>query len=666
MTEFLLELYSEEIPARMQENAGKEIAAKIDANAKYFYTPQRITIVADLPENQPDQIIEKKGPGVGTPDAAIQGFLKSVGLTSVDQATTIEEKGRTFYYYKNTIKGGSTLDFLSKLLPDILNNFTWPKSMRWGANKIRWVRPLHSIIAVFGGKVVPFKFGHIESGNTAQGHRFLDKSEFKVTNFAEYKEGLAKRKAIIDPLERKDIIWKAAKKAAGNLQLKEDERLLSEVANLVEYPVVLVGEFDKSFLDTPQECLISTMKANQKYFPLFENEKLTNKFIITSNMVAEDGGKRIIHGNERVIKARLSDAKFFWEQDQKTRLEDLVPKLQHVTFHAKVGTLFDKAHRVANLAMYIANIIGADKGSAQAAALLCKADLVSGMVGEFAELQGIMGRYYALQQGQTPEVANAIREHYLPQGQDDEIPTHPVSVCVALADKLDSLVQLWEAGEKPTGSRDPLALRRAGLGIIRIILENKLKLNLKSLIIQASKTGETGTEEIFEFFIERMKHLLKAKDIRHDYVAAVLDGKTDNLLTIYSKALAFSSFLQTDNGKNLLEAYRRAANILSIEEKKDKTEYPPEPREKMLQTNEENMLFDSINSAEPKITRALVAENFEAAMNELAALQPHVKAFFDKVVVNADDKELRENRLRLLARIRTFMDSLADFGKIEK
>ena len=666
MTEFLLELYSEEIPARMQENAAKEIAAKIDANAKYFYTPQRICIVADLPDMQPDQIIDKKGPPLGAAEVAIAGFLKSVGLSKIEEASTIEEKGRTFYYYKNSVKGGSTLEYLSKLLPEILNNFTWPKSMRWGANEIRWVRPLHSIIAIFGGKNVPFKFGHIQSGSSTKGHRFLDGTEFKVTNFAEYKEGLAKRKTILDPTERKEIIWNAAKKAAGNLQLKEDDRLLSEVANLVEYPVVLVGEFSPDFLATPQECLISTMKANQKYFPLFENDKLANKFIVVSNMLAEDGGKKIIAGNERVVKARLSDAKFFWDQDQKTRLEDLLPKLEKVVFHAKVGTLNDKVRRVAHLAKYIANIIGADAILAERAALLCKADLVSGMVGEFAELQGIMGRYYATAQGEPAAVANAIAEHYQPQGQDDAVPTAPVSVCVALADKLDSLVQLWEAGEKPTGSRDPLALRRAGLGIIRIILENNLKLNLKSLIIQASRTGETGTEEIFEFFIERMKHLLKAQNIRHDYVAAVLDGKTDNLLTIRNKAVAFSTFLQTEKGSNLLEAYRRAANILSIEEKKDKTEYPPEPREKMLETTEENELYDSINSAEPKITRALVAENFEMAINELAALQPYVKGFFDNVIVNAENKELRENRLRLLARIRTFMDSLADFGKIEK
>ena len=422
-------------------------------------------------------------------------------MDDITKASTIEEKGRTFYYYNASIKGGTTSEHLAKLLPEILNGFTWPKSMRWGAHEIKWVRPLHSIIAIFGGKIVPFKFGHIESGNTTQGHRFLDSSKLQVASFKEYKEGLAKRKAIIDPEERKKIIWEAAKKAAGNFELKDDERLLSEVANLVEYPVVLVGEFDKSFLDVPQECLISTMKANQKYFPLFEGGKLTNKFIITSNMIADDGGKKIIHGNERVIKARLSDAKFFWEQDQKTKLDDLLPKLESVVFHAKVGTLRAKVSRVAALSKYIANIIGADAAKAERAALLCKADLVTGMVGEFAELQGIMGCYYANAQGEAPEVANAIKEHYQPLGQDDNVPTTKTSVAVALADKIDSLVQLWEAGEKPTGSRDPLALRRAALGVIRIILENNLKINLQALITQASKNGEAGMPEIFEFFI---------------------------------------------------------------------------------------------------------------------------------------------------------------------
>lgn len=661
MTEFLLEIYSEEIPARMQENAAKEIAAKIHPEAKYYYTPQRIVVVADLPETQPDVIIDKKGPPLGAAEIAINGFLKSVGLDDITKASTIEEKGRTFYYYNATTKGATTAQHLAKLLPEILAGYTWPKSMRWGAHEIKWVRPLHSIIAIFGGKIVPFKFGHIESSNTTQGHRFLDSSKFQVSSFKEYQEGLAKRKAIIDPEERKKIIWDAAKKAAGNFELKEDERLLAEVANLVEYPVVLVGEFDKSFLDVPQECLISTMKANQKYFPLFEGGKLTNKFIITSNMIADDGGKKIIHGNERVIKARLSDAKFFWEQDQKTKLDDLLPKLESVVFHAKVGTLRAKAGRIERLSHHIAEKTGSDSRSAQIAGKLCKTDLVSGMVGEFAELQGIMGCYYAKLEGYSQEVAEAIKDHYSPNGVNDKVPTSPISVCVALADKLDSLITLWQAGEKPTGSRDPYGLRRCAIGVIRIILENRLNLSLKELINHANGLDDS----IYDFFIERLKILLKDQGIRHDYVAAVLDGKTDNLLTIKNKAVALTAFLTSDNGKNLLEAYKRAANILSIEEKKDKTTYAPEPREKLLESAEENNLFDKINEAEIKIARNLSTEDFAAAMQEFASLQPFVKDFFDKVIVNAENKELRENRLKLLARIKNFMDSLADFGKIE-
>ena len=664
MTEFLLELYSEEIPARMQEKAAMELANAIGStdNTKYFYTPQRLTIVADLPESRPDQEIDKKGPRVGSPEQAVQGFLKSVGLDDIKKAQVIEDKGAQYYYYKNTVKGEATRDYLAKKLPEILNNFTWPKSMRWGANEIRWVRPLHSIIALFGGEVVPFKFGHIASGDKTRGHRFLDNTEIKVTNFKNYQSDLKNKKVILDAEERKKIILEQAKKLAGNLKLNEDQRLLNEVANLVEYPVALLGTFSEEFLSVPQECLIATMKNNQKYFPLFNGDKLANKFIVIANK--EDVAGKIIKGNERVIKARLSDAKFFWDQDRKQKLEFYLPKLEQVIFHAKIGNMHDKVKHVAELSKYIANIIGADAKAAQRAGYLCKADLVTGMVGEFAELQGIMGAYYA-EKDEGKEVARAIKEHYLPAGQDDAVPTAPVSICVALADKLYSLVQLWQAGEKPTGSRDPFGLRRASLGIIRIILENNLKLNLKSLISEASKSGETGVEEIFEFFIERMKFLLKNQNIRHDYIAAVLDGRTDDLLTIRNKAVALSSFLSTETGNHLLAAYKRAANILAIEEKKDKTSYKPEPEIKLLELTEEKDLFATITDSESAIAAALNKEKFEDAMAQLAKLQPYVNKFFDKVIVNSDKAEIRANRLKLLAKIRNYMDSIANFGKIE-
>jgi len=662
--EFLLELYSEEIPARMQEKAAMELANRIGStdNTKYYYTPQRITIVADLPENQPDQLIDKRGPRLGAPDQAIQGFLKSVGLDDISKAEQIDVKGEKYYYYKNTVKGEATAAHLAKALPKILGEFTWPKSMRWGAEDTSWVRPLHSIIALFGGKVVPFKFGHIASGDKTRGHRFLVDSEFAVHNSQEYVEALKKNKVILDPEERKKIILEQARKLAGNLKLDEDQRLLNEVANLVEYPVVLIGKFSEEFLSVPQECLIATMKNNQKYFPLFNGDKLSNKFIVVANK--EDVVGKIIAGNERVIKARLSDAKFFWDQDRKQKLEFYLPRLEKVIFHAKIGNMHDKVKHVAELSKFIANLIGADAKAAARAGYLCKADLVTGMVGEFAELQGIMGAYYA-EKDEGKDVARAIHEHYLPAGQDDLVPTAPVSICVALADKLYSLVQLWEAGEKPTGSRDPFALRRASLGIIRIILENNLKLSLKSLIIEASKSGETGSNEIYDFFIERMKFLLKGENIRYDYITAVLDGKNDDLLTLRNKALALGSFLSTETGNHLLAAYKRAANILAIEEKKDKKTYAPEPQIELLELAEEKDLYSTIADSEPAIATALNAEKFEAAMAELAKLQPYVNSFFDKVIVNSDKPQIRDNRLKLLAKIRNYMDSIADFSKIE-
>lgn len=667
MTEFLLELYSEEIPARMQEKAAMELANKIGStdNTKYYYTPQRIVIVADLPENRPDQVIDKKGPRVGSPDQAIQGFLKSVSLDDIKKAQIIEDKGAQYYYYNNTVKGESTRDYLAKQLPLILNEFTWPKSMRWGSHDIRWVRPLHSIVALFGGKVIPFKFDHIVSGDKSKGHRFLSRSEFQIKDTKQYVEELKKNKVILDPEERKAIILENARKLAGNLKLDEDQRLLNEVANLIEYPVVLLGTFSEDFLSVPQECLIATMKNNQKYFPLYDaNGKLTNKFIIVSNMIAEDGGKRIIAGNERVIKARLSDAKFFWDQDQKQKLEFFLPRLEQVIFHAKVGNMHDKVKHVSELAKFIANIIGADAKAAARAGYLCKADLVTGMVGEFAELQGIMGAYYA-EKDEGKVVALGIKEHYLPAGQDDAIPTAPVSICVALADKIYSLVQLWQAGEKPTGSRDPFGLRRAALGIIRIILENKLKISLRSLIIEASKSGETGSEEIFDFFIERMKYLLKNQNIRHDYISAALNTKGDDLLSLQNKAEALSRFLSTETGKQLLGAYNRAVNILNIEEKKDKTTYTPEPEIELLQAIEEKDLFSTITDSEVPISKALNAEDYESAMSEFAKLQVYVNRFFDNVIVNDKSAEIRANRLKLLAKIRSFMETIADFGKIE-
>lgn len=655
MTELLLEIYSEEIPARMQEAAARDIAGAIDEKAEYYYTPQRIIVVADLPEKQEDVDIEKRGPKIDAPEQAVQGFLKSCGLSSPDEA----EQRDGHYYFSKQEKGEPTEKFLANQIPEILSKYTWPKSMRWNDHNTRWVRPLHSILCVFGSKLVNFEFGHIKSGNKTKGHRFMSPDEFTADNFKKYSEELKSRKVIIKPEERKSEIRTQERKFPGHEIKDEDERLLDEVANLVEFPNVMLGEFDKSFLDIPQECLISSMKSHQKYFPRFgQDGKLTNSFIFVANVETEDGGKKVVAGNERVLRARLSDAKFFYDQDCKQSLNDMLPKLEKVTFHNKVGNMLEKAKRISKLSEYIANQIGADKTLAKQAGLLCKADLVSEMVGEFADLQGIMGGYYA----DDSKIGEAIKDHYKPQGQNDDLPQSETAICVSLADKLDSLTQLWMAGEKPTGSRDPFGLRRAALGIIRIILENKLKLSVKDLIKQAGGKGD-ASGEVFDFFIDRMKHLLKSQNIRHDVVDAVIGG--DDLLVTYNKAKTLSEFLETDTGEKMLAAYNRAVNILQIEEKKDKISFDTIPEKSLLEAKEEIKLFEAINSKEDFISQKLQEEDYAKAMGQFAQLQPEVNAFFDNVMVNSDDPKIRKNRLKLLAKIRQFMELTADFSKIE-
>ena len=612
MTKLTLQLFSEEIPARMQEPAAKAFAEAIDANATYQYSPHFIVVEAELPDTQADENIERKGPKVGAPEQAINGFMRSCGVESVDE---LEERDG-YYFFSKQSKGEATKDYLAKKIPEILGNYTWPKSMRWGDHDLRWVRPLHAVSCSFGGETVPFKFEHLESSN----------------------ENLAAN--LIDQNERKKIISEGAKALHEGVEL--DEKLLDEVANLVENPIPMMGEFDKDFLGVPAECLVSSMTKHQKYFPVYEDGKLTNKFIFAANLEAEDGGKKIVAGNERVLKARLSDAKFFWDQDRKQSLEDFLPKLKLVTFHNKVGNMYEKAERISALAGEIAIKIGADVELAKRAGLLAKADLVSEMVGEFADLQGLMGGYYA----DDDKVGEAISEHY---GE----PNAPIAICVALADRFDSLTQLWAAGEKPTGSRDPFGLRRAALGIIRIILDNKLKINLREFV---------EDDEVFAFFIDRMKYLLKSKEIRHDVVDAVL-GRGDDLLVINNKAEILAEFLQTASGEHMLAAYNRAVNILSIEEKKDGKTYPAEPQEGEVQ--EEKDLLKAIINTEQVVILSLDEEDYSRAMGEMAKLQPIVDAFFENVIVNADDAATRENRLKLLAKIRSFMDLAADFNCIE-
>jgi glycyl-tRNA synthetase beta chain len=638
MTEFLLELFSEEIPARLQEPAAKAFAAGISAEATYTFSPRYIIITADLPDMQSDEIFEKRGPRLDAPEKAIEGYKASIEKIRNDRFAeavdlgrsftvagynVIEEKGVKYHNFQSTIPGEPTKDFLAKKIPEILGAYSWPKSMRWGEHDLRWVRPLHAVECEFGGELVEFNFAHIHSS--------------PITNHSSL---------ITDQNVRKKIIVEGAKALHAGVEL--DENLLDEVNNLVENPVPMMGEFDASFLDVPQECLVTSMKSHQKYFPIYEGGKLLNKFIFVANLNAQDGGAKIRAGNERVLKARLSDAKFFWDQDRKHKLEDFLPKLKLVTFHNKIGNMYEKAERISALSGKIAKRLGVDVEKAKRAGLLCKADLVSEMVGEFADLQGLMGGYYA----DDAEIGEAIKAHY---GE----PSDPLAICVALADKFDSLTTLWAAGEKPTGSRDPFALRRAALGIVRIILDNNLKLSLREFVQDT---------EIFTFFTERLKYLLKADAIRHDVVDAVLgQGKasSDDLLTIYNKAGALTEFLQTDSGAQMLAAYKRATNILQIEEKKGGEKFASNPLENLLQTEEEKSLFTAIADAEIIVNQALETEDYSLGMTELAKLQPFVDAFFDNVIVNADAPEIRANRLRILAKIREFMELIADFSKIE-
>lgn len=614
MTKLHLQLFSEEIPASMQEPAAKTFAEALGAE-EYFYSPHYITINADLPDTQADENIERKGPKLAAPEQAVNGFAKSCGV----EVAELEERDG-YYFFSKQSKGEATKDYLAKKIPEILGAYTWPKSMRWGDHDLRWVRPLHAVECEFGGEIVEFKFAHIESSKLQE-----------VSN-----------DVIIDQNKRKEIIIEKAQALHKGVEL--DERLLDEVNNLVENPIPMIGEFSEEFLTVPSECLVTSMKSHQKYFPVYENEKLTNKFIFVANLEAEDGGKKIVAGNEKVLHARLSDAKFFWDQDRKQNLEDFLPKLKLVTFHNKIGNMYEKAERISELSAKLAKVLGVDTEKAKQAGLLAKADLVSEMVGEFASLQGLMGGYYA----NDTEIGTAIKTHY-------SEPSEPLAICVALADRIDSLTSLWAAGEKPTGSRDPFGLRRSTLGIIRIILDNNLKISLGDFI---------QDDELFAFVIERMKHLLKAKNIRHDVVDAVL-GSGDDLLAINNKAEILAGFLQTESGGQMLGAYNRAVNILVAEEKKDNISYPAQPQENLLKAAEEKELLAAIISTEQALIVSLTEENYPQAMEKMAKLQPLVYNFFENVIVNDDDKTIRENRLKMLAKIRKFMDLLADFDCIE-
>ncbi len=749
MPDLLLEFFSEEIPARMQARAAEDLRKGVTdrlaaaglhyEGAKAFATPRRLTLaVAGVPVRSPDVKEERKGPRVGAPENAIAGFLKAAGLKSISDAKVQPDKKGDFYVAVIEKAGRPAIDVIAEIVPEVVKTFPWPKSMRWGeqsakSGALNWVRPLHSIVATFGPEteepdVVQFRVDGIAGGDTTFGHRFMAPAAIKVKRFDDYVKKLDGAKVVLDPARRQQTILADAKNLAfaQGFELVEDEGLLAEVAGLVEWPVVLMGSFDESFLAIPQEVIRATIRNNQKCFVVRNGKtgKLANKFILTANIEASDGGKAIVAGNERVIRARLSDAKFFYETDLKTKLEERLPKFSQIVFHEKLGTQAERIARIERLAGGLAPLVKADAAKAQRAAKLAKADLLTDVVGEFPELQGLMGKYYALAQGEDQSVAAACEDHYKPLGPGDRVPTDPVSVAVALADKIDILTAFWAIDEKPTGSKDPYALRRAALGIVRVVLERNLRLPLHDVLYRASfpilghlywtyspriaearavsdlakrmqsedlekvadqvagsvkafdsdddivpgweTIGEEITSGLLAFFADRLKVQLREQGARHDLVDAVfaLDGQ-DDLLLIVRRVEALGKFLDTDDGKNLLAGIKRGANILRIEEKKDNKSYTGAPDAARLAQPEEKDLARAIGVAKQEASAAVAKEDFTAAMSAMAKLRPHVDAFFENVTVNADDKALRENRLKLLNEIREATRSVADFSKIE-
>jgi len=742
MPDLLLELFSEEIPARMQARAADDLkklvtdrlvaAGLVYEGAKAFVTPRRLALaVQGVPARQPDQKEEKKGPRVGSPEGAIRGFLKATGLASIDLAK-IEKDAKKGDFYVAVIErpGRPAIEVIGEIVPEVIKSFPWPKSMRWGDGRLTWVRPLHSIVATFGPEteepdIVAFSVDGIAAGDETRGHRFLAPQPFRVKRFDDYMAKLFKAKVVLDPERRRDMILHDARNLAfaQGYELVEDAGLLAEVAGLVEWPVVLMGAFDPAFLAIPPEVIRTTIRNNQKCFVLRDPQtaELVAKFILVANTEAQDGGAAITAGNERVIRARLADAKFFYETDLKTRLEDRLPKFKDIIFHEKLGTQAERIKRIQLLATDFALITGADMEKARRAALLCKADLLTEVVGEFPELQGLMGKYLAQAQGEDEAVAHACEDHYKPKGPDDLVPADPVSVSVALADKFDMLICFWIIGEKATGSKDPFALRRAALGVIRILLDNELKLPLIKFIEQVlwmslnfgsitsidsdefshrlevrfegrpvahslrkQKAPITKSEASLEFknyqnwfirdisasllsfFADRLKVQLREQGARHDLVDAVfaLDGQ-DDLVLIVRRVEALGKFLDSEEGKNLLAGYKRATNIIRIEEKKDARQYVGKPDPQFYRQAEEWELAKAIDVAREEADAAVAREDFAAAMLAMAKLRPHVDAFFDKVTVNVGEEPLRENRLRLLNEIRAATRAVADFSKIE-
>ena len=695
MAEFLLELFSEEIPAGMQARAAADLERLVTAGLKEaglewsatdaHATPRRLVVWVDgLPLAQPDVKEERKGPKVDAPEKAIAGFLRSNGLT-LEQCEQRETPKGTVWFALIERLGRPTGEVLVEIIDKALRELPWPKSMRWSEGGFRWVRPLHHILALFDGMPLVGEFEpHPKSrfvfSALVRGHRFLAPDAVPVATYGDYKQALADGFVVLDREERKALILDQATKLAKaeKLQLRDDPGLVDEVAGLVEWPVAHLGRIDDEFMDVPPEVLITSMRSHQRYFALETKDgALAPYFVVVANRPTKDGGAAVIDGNERVLRARLSDAKFFWDQDLKVKLEDRVPALKQIIFHAKLGTVEDRVLRLQTLAADLAEIIpGAEPDRARSAALLAKADLTSGMVVEFPELQGVMGRYYARAEGETEEVAEAIAQHYSPLGPNDACPTAPTSVAVALADKIDTMVGFFAIDEKPTGSRDPYALRRAALGVIRLIVENGLRLGVTETIGGAWRLYDTQgvpvrpleetSADLLAFFADRLKVTLREKGVRHDLVDAVFAlGGEDDLVRLLARVEALGAFLDSDDGANLLVAYRRAANIVRIESKKDKRAYDDAVDGSLLKEDGETALVEALDRVTQAVDPLLAAEHFVAAMEALAALRGPVDRFFDTVTVNADDAALRGNRLCLLTQITATMNRIAVFSKIE-
>jgi glycyl-tRNA synthetase beta chain len=728
MPQLLLELFSEEIPARMQGQAARDLERMVSDRLKEaglawerleaFAGPRRLALVADgLPAAQADRVEERKGPRANAPEPAIQGFLRSTGLS---REQLEERDGVLFAQIART--GRPTSEIVAEMVDAVVRGFPWPKSMTWGSGSLRWVRPLRRIVCLFDGQVVPFAIDGIESGPLTRGHRFMGPSEpFSVKDFDDYRRKLDEAFVVLDAKDRKARIQERieALTVEAGLEVVPDEGLLDEVTGLAEWPVPVLGQMDPAFLDLPPEVIRTSMRTHQKYFAVRDPRAggLAPRFVAVANIEAKDGGAAMAKGYARVLTARLDDARFFWDEDRKIQLEHRLEKLKGVTFHAKLGTMFERVRRIEALANGIAPLVTADPKLARRAARLAKADLATGMVGEFPELQGIMGGYYArlepgialpehddqgipedgtedplagvedmvlapawwsgLSRAQSDAVADAVRDHYKPQGPNDAVPSAPATVAVALADKLDTLVGFFSIDEKPTGSRDPYGLRRAALGVIRIILANGVRVRLREAaraaagaLAKTTAVDRSGDElslenEVLAFFADRLKVQLREEGKRHDLVDAVFALGDDDLVRIVARVQALGAFLATEDGGHLLTGYRRAVNILKAEAKKNPDErYDGAPDPALFRDTKERALADALDKALPVLESELAREDFEGAMKSLAALRQPVDAFFDKVLVNDPDRGVRLNRLRLLSQMRAAANRVADFSLV--